>query len=773
MIKNVLKSWASLWFALGLLFNALIQPAVARLVAWYPLDEAHEDAPSAIDAIGGGTASLTGYNADAGLTLVLRGQPSVRPAFGTAYQFIRPNTTSGGGLNLGNGAAVQPTNRFTISFWFQLTGLNAFARFLESQSGNANAQHGIRIDTGAAPGNHLRVLMRSGVAANTQLAHSRVLQTDGTWYFAAFRYDAGSSTDPFSITLVEATTDSITDAEIAAATEKLTTLNTGVLNTPHARPTLVGMELPGANNANNLNGYMDNLAFHDDADGNGVLSDAQLAMIYNLGPQRSEVLIHSFTADVSKAASGAPVTLEWTVAGGLTALTLSDGVDTPIDVLGLTSGGMGSLVVNPTATTTWTLAATRDEVTVTKQVTVLVGEAPRIHSFTASPPLVFTAAPVTLAWSTMGADTLMLNPGAQDVTGLSTIVKNPTLKTTYTLVASNAFGSSFATVTVTVTTGAVPVHGYLASDAGNNPTNIWRDRLGSKNLALLNGLVLEDPLTTASANTSLTATYRSSGLNEGGTASSYTFTNLSAELWVRPGPLTADYQVILENGGAQNGTSVLINDTEIRFLGSITNLRTIDLTIPLFGLNLDDFMQIVYGHARESGDFVVSVCDTDGNVRTASAISNVVVGVNDAAVFQLGAGGGVANGINNLGGRTEVPGALPDVVAGFAGEIAAINIYDRLLTEHEIAIAFDLVATVTKPPPLRILDYTFNSDNTARIQWNSRAGRFYVVEFSLNLADWLELEDPFQVEEENTTRTFQLPPADKMLFIRILEVPGR
>ncbi len=456
---SILKQTRFLPSLLRLAVTALVlivmaTPASARLAAWYQLDEAHATPANALEIVGGGSASLVGYDADVALTRVLRGEPSTRPAFGTAYRFIRPNTTSGGALNLGNAAAVQPTDKFTISFWFRLNTANTFARFLESQSGNANTQHGIRIDTGGT-GNRVRAMVRSGAAANSQLTHSTVLQTDGKWYFAAFRYDSTSATDKFALTVIDGTPATVTDVQIAAATEKLTTLATGAMLTPHAIATLIGAEVPAANSINNLNGYVDNLAFFDNADSNGVLSNVQLAAVYNLGPQLEE-LIPTFTASASPIVSGSPVTLNWTVAAGLSALTLSDGINAPVNVLPLTTGGAGSTVVNPTATTTFTLSATKNGAVRNKQITVAIGTAPVIQSFNASSPLVVPGGAVTLNWTTTGATTLTLNPGALNVTAQTSSVQNPASNTTYQLVATNSFGTSSATALVNVTTSGPP-----------------------------------------------------------------------------------------------------------------------------------------------------------------------------------------------------------------------------------------------------------------------------------------------------------------------------
>lgn len=79
---------------------------------------------------------------------------------------------------------------------------------------------------------------------------------------------------------------------------------------------------------------------------------------------------------------------------------------------------------------------------------------PVISSFTASPASITAGQASTLAWNVAGATTLSVDQGVGAVGG-SSIVVNPVITTTYRLTATNAGGSSSATVTVTA---MAPVH---------------------------------------------------------------------------------------------------------------------------------------------------------------------------------------------------------------------------------------------------------------------------------------------------------------------------
>jgi hypothetical protein len=80
---------------------------------------------------------------------------------------------------------------------------------------------------------------------------------------------------------------------------------------------------------------------------------------------------------------------------------------------------------------------------------VPTGPVPVIGSFTANPTTVAAGQPVTLSWNVTGASYFVVSPQVGAVRG-SSVVVTPTATTTYTLLGTNAFGRSTATVKVTV-----------------------------------------------------------------------------------------------------------------------------------------------------------------------------------------------------------------------------------------------------------------------------------------------------------------------------------
>lgn len=153
-------------------------------------------------------------------------------------------------------------------------------------------------------------------------------------------------------------------------------------------------------------------------------------------------VVDRFVADDTQVSAGAPVTLSWA-----TRFAASLKVDPGnIDVTGTTS-----LVVHPTASTTYTLTATGGGGSDSAQVDIVIGEGPSITSFTADDLQPEANPTVRLDWAASEFDTLSLDNGIGDVTTLDHVFVCPTHTTTYTLTATNGFGSTTAQVPINPT----------------------------------------------------------------------------------------------------------------------------------------------------------------------------------------------------------------------------------------------------------------------------------------------------------------------------------
>ena len=727
----------------------------ARLAAWYPLDE--PTAAAASENIGGNDGTLIGTD------FITQGHPSASNVLGTSYLL-----TKGGALNLGSNTAVQPTDQFTISFFYQPGTFDAFDRILESQSTNTNAQDGIRIDT-SGQGNRLRVLIRSNAAANTQLTHPTVLKNDGTWYFCAVRYDStlgdGSA---LKLTVVEMDGAPIDEASITAGTSNATALNTGAIAQPHALETILGSETLDGTGANTLNAALDEFAFYDNSDSEGVLTDAQLANGANFGPSGVEI-VTAFTTDSETASAGNPATLSWSLNEPFDSISLIDDQGNSTDLGPLTTAGSGTTTVAPTQSTTYYLRGVSGDAANVHVLKIISGAAPEIVSFTSSAPIVPVDGEVNLIFGVNGAETLTLDPGGLDVTTQTSTTLTVSETTTFTLTATNSFGTASEQIIVTATDGPIPTHSYSAATPSNS-FSLWQEPIANRTMNLT-ALNLDNPLALPSPKTNFTAAYRSDGGPSGGTVGAFQFVDSSFEIWFRPSDITTDHQVIFETGGGQNGLGVLLNEDGLRFIGSALNVRTLDEVISLEGFDFSDFIQVVFSVGTETDTFTATVRDTSGNMITSTATGDVVFGGNGATAFNWGAGViGVTE--NNLGGRTEAVDASPEGLTPFAGEIALINVYDRILSEAEIEATFRAVATNASSSGEQnaITNISYDGTNLITLTWNSRNGSTYDVEISNDLSDWTPLDQEITASDSETTQNFGVLPGQKKSFFRIIEV---
>ena len=480
-------------------------------------------------------------------------------------------------------------------------------------------------------------------------------------------------------------------------------------------------------------------------------------------------LISSFTTDTDTASPGNPATLSWTIIEPVDSLILDDGNGNTTDLAPLTTAGAGSTTVSPSVTTIYSITAVRGADDNVRNVRIISGEAPEILAFTSSADIIESGSSVDLSWSVAGATSLTLDPGSTDVTGTTTSNLSPTETTTYTITAANAFGSVTAEIPVEVLSGPFPTHRNLASGSGNADA-LWLDQISNRNWTMT-GATRNSPLPTPSANTNINAAFTTTGGTTGGSTTSYQYEEITAEVWFRPGTLSADHQVIFETGGGQNGIAALITDSAIRLIGSTGDTRNLDVTISTLGLNLEDFLQLIITNNAATDEYTATVRDTFGNVRTVNETADVSIGVNGAGLF-VWASGALGGASSLLGGSTDDPAAAPTGLTGFEGEIAILNIYDRILDETESQATFDRVATTTGGPAgLIVTDVSLDAAaNELTITWNSINGQTYLVEFSTTLEsdDWNELDDPFTATSDSTTRVLSLPPNRPKFFVRVV-----
>ena len=163
-----------------------------------------------------------------------------------------------------------------------------------------------------------------------------------------------------------------------------------------------------------------------------------------MNPALPPPTITSFTASPSAIALGESSALSWSIDGTVDALDLGPGIG---DVT-----GQSSITVSPSATTTFVLTASNAFGSDTAEVVVVVGQsAPVITSFVATPDTISSGEISTLSWTIANeVDNIVITPGVGNVTGQSSVDVSPASTTTYTLSATNSYGTSTKEVVVTV-----------------------------------------------------------------------------------------------------------------------------------------------------------------------------------------------------------------------------------------------------------------------------------------------------------------------------------
>ena len=181
--------------------------------------------------------------------------------------------------------------------------------------------------------------------------------------------------------------------------------------------------------------------------------------------------ITSFTANPTTIGSGASTSLTGVFANGT-------GVVTPGN-LAVTSGTPVS--VSPMTSTVYTLTVTPPAGTaVTQTVSVTVGPAPTITSFTASPATITSGASTNLT-GVFANGTGVITPGNLPATSGTAVSVSPTTTTTYTLTVTPTSGTAVTqTVTVTLAAAAITVNQSVSGPAVTNQLlgmnmAVWND----------------------------------------------------------------------------------------------------------------------------------------------------------------------------------------------------------------------------------------------------------------------------------------------------------
>ena len=184
------------------------------------------------------------------------------------------------------------------------------------------------------------------------------------------------------------------------------------------------------------------------------------------------VQILFFIADPTTITGGQGATLSWKILNADSA-TINQNI-------GSVNAVQGSVGVAPANTTSYTLTAKNATSQDTATVTITVqNPTPRIATCTAVPMNINQGESSTLFYQTLNADSVTITPGIGNVAKNGSVVVTPTTSTTYTITATNAFGSDTCNVAVQVTAGTGPrivrfTAGPLSVPQGGTSTLVWQ-----------------------------------------------------------------------------------------------------------------------------------------------------------------------------------------------------------------------------------------------------------------------------------------------------------
>ncbi len=227
--------------------------------------------------------------------------------------------------------------------------------------------------------------------------------------------------------------------------------------------------------------------------------------------QAPDVRIVRFQANPPAIRAGQTSTIVWEV---LNAETVE------ISGLGRVDPRSGTSTVAPNETTQYRLTARNPRSEVSETITITVERPqPTILACTAQPMTVTAGQPATLFWATQGVDRV-------EISGIGTVEPSgsrevrPAQTTTFTLTATNQFGSATCNVTVSVTPAQAPrILRFQATPAqitaGQTSTLLWAVENATE-VSISSGVGAVEPTGTRDVQPAQTTTYTLTARNSGG-----------------------------------------------------------------------------------------------------------------------------------------------------------------------------------------------------------------------------------------------------------------
>lgn len=643
---------------------------------------------------------------------------------------------------------ISGTGARTITAWIK-SGINSTAlnKAIASWGSNISTQKWtFRVQTQNGTPGAIRIEANGGFFVGNTVV------TDAQWHHVAVTWENDGTPDVIDAKLY---VDGVLDAELGNVDSPPSASQSVAINTAVGADVRIGDNFQ---TTHNWEGFMDDVRIYDEAlDANAI---AEIA----LGNQP----VSNLQASAEIVASGSPVVLSWESDPANDTLTIDNGIG---DVL-----GMDMVTVNPVADTTYTITGTKGAATSQDEVTILVDQAPVIEAFTVAGSDTLIAGDSTqLFVNVFGEVSLSIN--GTDVTGQEDVEVTPAETTTYTLTATNAFGTTTADVTVTVLPVDSPDLEWIADGLADGALAQWdpaTNTTGNNGIAFVNstgGTVQSGTSNFAGVSSWVNSPGFDLASNPGdswqdGLGDLETKLDVSWELVVRPGDFTGTH-TLFNTGGNGDGTAFVLSGSNLDF-----RVQTADTDAERVIVSTD---LAALGSATDFFHAVATV-DTDAvnpGVVTLYVNGQVVAGPTSSGLALDDWDG---SDLAELGKGNNIPTSTAFGPAAFTGDIALFNYYGgRILSESQITGKYADISG--SGADMVITDITYDTvADQLKITFTSIAGRSYGVESTADLSavEWREeLDSELAAGPETTVIVpgVTLPdPENPRRFYRV--IPG-
>lgn len=567
------------------------------------------------------------------------------------------------------------------------------------------------------------------IEANGGYLVGNTVVTDTEWHHVAVTWANDGTPDVQDAKLY---VDGVLDAEFGNVDTPPSASQGVAINTASVADVRIGADFQLTHN---WAGGIDDVRIYDEALDAAAIADLAIGT----------PIVADFVASEEVVASGSPVVLSWSSDPANDSLEIDNDVG---DV-----SGLSMTTVNPTVTTTYTIAGSRGGKTLERQVTVLVDSAPLLNSFTnAGSETVLEGQSTTVRWDVFGEASLSIN--GTDVTGQDMTELSPTETTTYTLSATNAFGTTTADIIVTVIDGSSPDLSWDATDLPLGTLTQWDPAInttGNDLITFINNTGGE--VQTGTSNfTGVSSWVNSPGYNlssnpadswQDGLGDLATKADVSWEMVFRPGDFTGTH-TLFNTGGNGDGTAIVLTDSilDFRFQTANTDAERLIISTDLAAL----------GSADEFFHIVVTADVGVGTVGTAELYVNgqLLAGPTSSTGFIDDWDGG---DLAELGKGGNIPTSTTFPFEAFDGDIALFNYYgDRILSAAAVSEKYAALGGSGGGLSITAIDYDLGSGEIS-LTFNSVPGRTYALETTLDLSavNWTEVDDSIQADDTQTT----------------------